>query len=271
MNSIDFTNVSEFIFPAFNLVGSGPLYVGYGAAGNPVDGPTYGIKVKQSETFSLVDPIIKRVANGIDISQTPSWQDGGSVRGGRVSHCFRGVWIHDVGEGVFVSDINVSDCVFGVVVDAGNSNIANGQSTRCSVGLLIDGGADNVNNAHGSVVGWNSRHNSYNLSCQNVTLGHSLTGCNFIGGQAGADQGGIQIYNSKGIMINGGQIAYANITVDATSQLALRDVTFRGPVKITVTPGGYFDAKGCWAMPGATMTISLDGGLNYTTFSGNTP
>jgi hypothetical protein len=265
MSSIDLTGVSDIILPSFKLVGSGPLYEGYGDPDNPIDGATYGIKVKTSKMFSLVDPNISRVANGIDVSQTPTWQDGGSIRGGRVSHCYRGLWIHDVGEGVFVSDINVSDCVFGVVVDAGNSNIANGQSTRCSVGLLIDGGADNVNNAHGSVVGWNSRHNSYNLSCQNVTLGHSLTGCNFIGGQAGSDQGKIQIYYSKGIMINGGQIAYTDITVDATSQLVLRDVTFRGPVNITVTAGGVFDAKGCYAMTGAALT------LNGVAFSGNTP
>lgn len=262
MSSIDLTGVSDIILPSFKWTGAGPLYEGYGDPSNPVDGTTFGIKVKQSKTFSLIDPNISRVAYGIDVSQTPSWQDGGSIRGGRVSHCFRGVYIHDVGEGVFVSDINVSDCVFGVVVDSGNSNLANGQTTFCSVGLLISGG---TNNAHGSVVGWNSRHNNINLSCQQVTLGHSFTGCNFIGGQGGADQGRIQILNSKGIMINGGQIAYADITVDATSQLVLRDVTFRGPVNITVTAGGVFDAKGCYAMTGAAMT------LNGVPFSGNTP
>lgn len=258
----DFTNVSEFQLPAFNLTGSGPLYTGYGAAGNPVDGSTFGIKVKQSETFSLIDPIIKRVANGIDVSQTPSWQDGGSIRGGRVSHCYRGIWVHDTGEGVFISEMNVSDCVFGIVVDSGNSNLANGQTTRNSIGLLVSGGS---NNGHGSVMGWNARHNNYNLSCQNVTLGHYFGGCNFIAGQGGSDQGKIQIYNSKGIMIDGGQIAYDDITVDATSQFILRDVTFRGPVNITVAAGGVFDAKGCFAMTGAALT------LNGSAFSGNTP
>jgi hypothetical protein len=259
---VDFTNTAEFILPAFNLLGSGPLYSGYGDPGNPVDGSTFGVKVKQAKTFSITDPIIKRVAYGIDVSQTPSWQDGGSIRGGHISHCFRGIYLHDTGEGVFISGTNVSDCVFGITVDSGNSNIANGQTTFCSVGLLISGG---TNNGHGSVIGWNSRHNSYNLSCQNVTLGHYIGGSNFIGGQAGADQGKIQIYNSKGIMIDGGQIGYDDITVDATSQLVLRDVTFRGPVNITVASGGSFDAKGCFAMAGATLT------LNGSTFSGNTP
>lgn len=262
MNSVDFTNVSEFILPNFKAVGTGPLYQGYGDPDNPVDGTTYGIKVKQSKTFSIIDPNVSRVQQGIDISQTPTWQDGGSIRGGRVSHCYRGLWVHDVGEGIFVSDINVSDCVFGIVVDAGNSNLSNGQTTRNSVGLLISGG---TNNAHGSVVGWNSRHNSINLSCQQVTLGHSFTGCNFIGGQAGADQGRIQILNSKGIMISGGQTAYADITIDATSQVFMRDVIFRGPVNITVTSGGVFDAKGCMVMAGASLT------LNGSAFSGNTP
>lgn len=262
MNSIDYTGVSEFIANASTIVGTGPLYTGYGAAGNPVDGTTFGLKVKGSETFSIIDPNIQRVAYGIDVSQTPSWQDGGSIRGGRVSHCFRGIYLHDTGEGVFISGTNVSDCVFGVVVDSGNSNLANGQTTRCSVGLLISGG---TNNAHGSVMGWNSRHNSYNLSCQQVTLGHYFGGCNFIGGQAGADQGKIQILNSKGIMIAGGQTAYADISVDATSQLVMRDVIFRGPVNITVAAGGSFDAKGCMVMAGAALT------LNGAAFSGNTP
>ncbi|QIG72940.1 hypothetical protein EVB98_018 [Rhizobium phage RHph_N3_2] len=263
---VDFTNTAEFILPAFNLTGSGPLYTGYGAAGNPVDGTAFGLKIKQANSFSITDPIIKQITNGIDVSQTPSWQDGGTIRGGRISHCYRGIWIHDVGEGVFVTGANVSDCVFGVVVDSGNSNLANGQTTRCSVGLLIgpSSGAG-VNGAHASVMGWNSRHNKYNLSCQNVTLGHYIGGSNFIGGQGGADQGGIQIYNSKGIMIDGGQTAYCDISVDATSQLVMRDVIFRGPVNITVASGGSFDAKGCFAMAGATLT------LNGSTFSGNTP
>lgn len=267
MNCIDFTNVSEFILPSYKVVGSGPLYEGYGDSDNPVDGTTFGMKVKNSKTFSIVDPNISRVAYGIDVSQIPSWQDGGSIRGGRISHCFRGVYIHDVGEGVFVSDINVSDCVFGIVVDAGNSNLANGQTTRCSVGLLISGG---TNNGHGSVVGWNSRHNSYNLSCQNVTLGHYIGGSNFIGGQGGIDLGGIQIYKSKGIVIHGGQTAYAKVTVDDTSQLFMKDVLFRGPVDFVVTPGGSFDAKGCMVMAGATLRMSTDG-VNFTPFSGNTP
>lgn len=260
MNCIDFTNEASFRISDLSVVGNGPLYCGYGTG--PADGSTFGIKAANNKRFSIVDPYIQQVANGIDVSAVPSWQDGGSIRGARVSHCYRGIWLHNAAEGVFVSDTNVSDCVFGIVVDSGNSNLANGQTTRCSIGLLVSGG---VNNAHGSVIGWNSRHNTYNLSVQNVTLGHFFGGCNFIGGQAGADQGDIQIINSKGIMIDGGQIAYANITVDAASQLTLRDVTFRGPVNIQVAAGGSFDAKGCVVMAGATLM------LNSAPFIGNTP
>lgn len=262
MNSIDYTGVPEFIANASNIIGSGPAYTGYGAAGNPVDGTTFGLKARGSRTFSIIDPNIQKVAYGIDVSQVTNWQDGGSIRGGRVSHCYRGIYLHDYAEGVFVSDIDVSDCVFGVVVDSGNSNLSNGQTTRNSVGLLISGGG---NNAHGSVMGWNSRHNSYNLSCQNVTLGHHFGGCNFIGGQGGADQGGMQFVNSKGIMINGGQTAYADIIIDAASQIFFRDVIFRGPVNISVAAGGVFDAKGCMVMAGASLTY------NGAAFSGNTP
>jgi len=263
MNGFDYTNVPSFNAERTCVIGSGPLYAGYGTG--PGDGSTFGIKTANNKQFSITDPAIQQVANGIDISSVPSWQDGGSIRGGRVSHCYRGVWLHNVAEGVFVSDINVSDCVFGVVVDSGNSNLANGQSTRCSIGLLVSGG---VNNAHASVMGWNSRHNTYNLSVQNVTLGHFFGGCNFIGGQAGADQGYIQIVNSKGIMIDGGQIAYANVVIDGTSQVFLRNVIFRGPVNITVAAGGVFDAKGCMVMDGATLSLTV-GGVSVP-FNGNT-
>lgn len=270
MNNIDFTGVAEFKTSPCSIIGPGPAYCGYGVEGNPVDGPTFGLKVKQSKTFSIIDPNVQKVANGIDVSQVPSWQDGGSIRGGRISHCFRGLWLHDTAEGVFVSDINVSDCVFGVVNDSGNSNLSNGQTTRCSVGLLIGGNPAGSNSAHGSVMGWNSRHCNYNLSCQGVTLGHYIGGSNFIGGQGGIDLGGIQIYKSKGIVIHGGQTAYAKVTVDDTSQLFMKDVLFRGPVDFVVTPGGSFDAKGCMVMAGATLRMSTDG-VNFTPFSGNTP
>jgi hypothetical protein len=258
MNNIDFSGVASYTFQGQTITGSGPLYNGYGTGPNA--GNVFGVKTAGNKTFSILDTSISQVSNGIDVSGVPSWQDSGSIRGGRISHCYRGIWLHDYAEGVFISEANVSDCVFGVVVDSGNSNLSNGQTTRCSIGLLISGGP---NNAHGSVMGWNSRHNTYNLSVQNVTLGHYFGGCNFIGGQAGADQGYVQIVNSKGIMINGGQIAFANITIDATSQVALRGVIFRGPVNITVAAGGVFDAKQNMVMPGATIT------LNGSSFSGN--
>lgn len=262
MTSIDFTSITpEFTLDKHKVIGSNGLYGGHDAM---LSGETtYGIRVRDARKFAINDPDIQRVNVGLDIGQTNgTWRDGGSIKGGHIRHCTRGIWLHDYAEGVFVSDILVGDCTFGVTIDSGNSNIANGQSVFCSIGILVSGGP---NHAHGSVVGWNSRHNYYNLSVQNVTLGHSFTGCNFIGGQAGANQGVMQFLASKGIMIEGGQIAYANITIDATSQVFFRNIIWRGPVNITVAAGGVFDAKGCMVTPGATMT------LNGVAFTGNTP
>ncbi len=262
MSSIEFSSAApEFVLDKHKVIGSGGTYGGYGA---PLSGTTtFGIKIRNARKFAINDADIQRVDIGMDIGQTAgSWQHGGSIKGGRVMHCTRGMWLRDLAEGIFVSDILVSDCTFGVTVDSGNTNLSNGQSVYCSIGLLVSGGA---NHAHGSVVGWNSRHNTYNLSVQNVTNGHSFVGCNFIAGQGGSDNGGVQIYNSKGVMITGGQIAYADVSVDATSQAFFRNVTWRGPVNISVSAGGVFDAKGCMLAPGASLT------LNGAAFSGNTP
>ena len=251
MSSIDYSGVEKFSISAHNVLGNGTLYAGYGTG--PTDGSTFGIKANGAKEFSIVDPGIQRVATGVDISNVPKWQDGGAIRGGRISHCYRAVHLHNYAEGVFISGLVASDCVFGIVIDSGNSNLSNGQTTRCSVGLFVSGGA---NNGHGSVMGWNSRHNAYNLSCQNVAYGHYFGGCNFMGGQNGSDQGGMQFINSKGIMVNGGQIAYSDITIDADSQVAIHNAVFRGPVNVTVTAGGIFDAKNNLVMPGATLTLN---------------
>lgn len=260
MTSIEFTSLTpEFILDNREIVGGGGTYGGYGSPLSDIS--TFGIKVRNAKKFALNDVDVQRVGIGLDIGQTAgAWQDGGSIKGGRIKHCTRGIWLRDYAEGVFVSDILVSDCTYGVTVDSGNSNLANGQSVFCSIGLLVSGGP---NHAHGSVVGWNSRHNTYNLSVQNVVNGHSFVGCNFIAGQGGSDNGGVQIYNSKGVMIEGGQIAFADVSVDATSQAFFRNIIWRGPVSITVAAGGVFDAKGCMLAPGASLT------LNGAAFSGN--
>lgn len=241
------------------IAGSGPAYSGYSST--MIDGVEYGVRTVQCPRIRLRDLDVRNIKGpGVDIQGASAWRDKASIDGVFVDDCYRGVYIRSSAEGVLVSNTKVAHCVFGIDVDSGNNNFANGESVFCSIGIRVTGGA---NHGHGTWTGWNSRHNTYNLSCQNVTLGETFVGCNFSAGQGGGDQGILQIFNSKGILIQGGQIAYNDVTVDATSHLALRGVVLRGPVNFIVAIGGVLDCKDNVIMAGAAVT------LNGVPFSGN--
>ncbi len=234
------------------LAGSAPAYTGY-ASNSLFSDLAEGMKVSGRQ-FRVRDYEIRNM-NGacIDYSASPNWQDFGVVDGCYLHDSYKGIYTHNGGEGLLVSNTSISNCVYGVHVDSGNNNFANGESVFCSIGIKISGG---VNNAHGCFTNWTSRHNAYLLTCQDVTFGESFVNCNFIGGQAGTDQGAMQLLNSKGIAITGGQIASCDISVDAMSQLDLSHVTFRGPVNVTVAAGGVFKSYNPVVMSGATLTLN---------------
>ncbi len=243
------------------LAGTGPNYTGYGSNGAMVDGAEFGVRTLRCPTIRLRDLDVRNIRGaGVDIQGPSAWKDKTLIDGVFVDNSYRGVHLRNSAEGVLVSNTKVANCVFGIDIDSGNNNVANCEVVYCSIGIRLTGGA---NNAHGTFTGVNSRHNTYNLSCQNVTLGETFVGCNFSGGQGGADQGILQMVNSKGILLQGGQIAYNDVTVDATSQLALRGVVLRGPVNFIVSSGGVLDCKDCIVMAGATVR------LNGLPFSGN--
>lgn len=246
---------------SITLVGSAPNYNGY-ASSALTDAGQIGIQLANKNNYHISDLKFTNI-NGVAVNVSGGlggWQHFGHLSHIGVMHSYYGFKFSNSGEYETVSDCQASNCVFGFLVESGNNSFSNCKATYCSIGVKIFGG---VNNGHGVWNGLIANHNTYNLTCQNVSLGEHFIGCCFIGGQGGADQGYIQIINSQGITFTGGQIGYQNITIDSQSQVMLHGVTFRGPVNFNVASGGTLVAKDNLVMPGAVIT------LNGSAWSGN--
>lgn len=197
----------------------------------------------------------------LDFAGPSQWTDVGIADGVYLHDAYIGLRTRDAGEYMTLARSFVSRCVFGALISSGNNRITDTNITLCSIGVKVAAGA---NNAHGIIDGCMVNHCTYPLIAQDVTLGQTFSACHFIAGQSGSDQGAIQINNSKGIAVSGGQISNCDIAVDGTSQFALRGVTLRGVVNLIVTAGALFDAKDSIVMAGAILT------LNGQAWNGNT-
>jgi hypothetical protein len=235
------------------MSGSAPDYVSYASNGLFSDSGE-GLIVEDCRQWRLRDAEIHHMQGAcVDFIGPSNWRDVGVINGCYFHDSHLGLRTSGSGEGLAVSDTFISDCEIAVQIDSGNNTLTNCHIAKSAIGIKISGG---TNNAHGAITGCIVRHCTYPLVCVDVTLGETFLNCLFTAGQGGADQGVMQIVNSKGIVLSGGQVAYCNVTVDATSQLALRGVTFRGPVNFTVTAGGVLDAKDTVVMAGATVTLN---------------
>lgn len=243
-------------------IGNAPNYTGYGSPLS--DNSQHGISLNNQNNYHIESITFSNISgSAVDVQQSAGgWQHIGYLSNIAVANSYYGFRLWNVAEYETVSDCNASNCMFGFEVESGNNTFSNCKATYCSIGVKIYGG---TNNGHGVWTGLTSNHCTYNLSCQNVSLGESFIGCNFIAGQSGSYDagGGIQIINSQGILINGGQIGYLDFNVDATSQVALHNTVLRGTVKFTVMSGGILDAKNNIIMTGASVT------LNGATWTGN--
>lgn len=101
------------------------------------------------------------------------------------------------------TNTNISGCITGWIMSAGNNNVTGGSIVDNKDGVYLTNG---VNHAHGMFTGVNINHNySYNLHAKNVIYGHTFIGCHFYGNGVGS-QGAIYFENSKGLHIIGGDI-----------------------------------------------------------------
>lgn len=248
-----------------NQTGTGANYSG-GNPGGLVDSGEVGLAITGSDNYHLENGVLQNISGtAVDIQLTAgSWQHVGKLSNFSVRNSYRGFHLHNYGEYEVLSDCSASNCIWGFKIESGSHIISNAKVTYSQIGVQIIGTATQ-NDSHGVWTGLISNHCTYNLSCVDVALGEVFNGCCFIGGQSGGYDagGGIQLVNARGIILSGSQIAYIDISVDATSVLSLIGCVFRGPCAITVAGGGVLNAKSNIVMAGATLT------LNGAAFTGN--
>lgn len=253
---IDLSNQSNVTLNATSgLTGSAPNYAGHSSytSGAIYDNGEIGVKLSGTANARLLNlDIGNMLGNAIDYQATNGWRVASQLAGFHIHDSWCGIYTHNGGEALIVPHGHIDGCVFGAWIDSGNVQLGQVHISFCSIGIKISGGA---NDAHGTVTGAIVRHCYYLLSCSNVTRGENFDGCVFTTGQ-NADQGMIQVIESVGINFSGCKIAYANVSIDATSQVGMKGCVLRGPVNFTVASGGVLDAKANMVMPGSTVTLN---------------
>ncbi len=244
---LDKSNSTDFSVTGV-LTGSGGTYPSISDSGNT------GLLLYNADRYSAQCDVKNVAGTGIDVSSVAGgWMHRGRLSGVSVKDCYRGFHFHNGGEYETVSDSWADNCVFGFLIESGNINLSNCKARLCSVGLKLTGGSAN---SHGSIYGFSSTHNNFNLACNGVSYGENIVACNFIAGQGGTDQSEMQFINSQDINLVACQIAYNDVSIDADSRVSLKDCALRGPVNFTVTSGGVLDAKNNRVMAGANITLN---------------
>lgn len=142
------------------------------------------------------------------------WLDGtnaGALRGdrGQFTDCAAyestvGIQI-DAGAGAEYntwSNTNISGCITGMIMAAGNNTVMGGSIVDNTTGVKLNAGA---NHCHGMFVGVNINHNnSENLHAENIANGHTFSACHFYGN--GGSTGIIWFEGSRGLHVHGGVI-----------------------------------------------------------------
>lgn len=96
------------------------------------------------------------------------------------------------------TSVSVTNCVFGMIVDAGNQYFSACSFNDNRVGLYL--GSTNRNNSHGSFSACNFNHSKiYSIFSDGIDFGETFVGCQVFDGD-------IFLENSNGFIFNGGII-----------------------------------------------------------------
>lgn len=152
-------------------------------------------------------------------------------------------------EYVVINSFNAVGNVQAGEIGAGNIQISSGNIVRNLKGLSLVGGR---NHGHGALMGMNINHNlHYNLLAENVTLGFTIVGNHFYGGQS---NGYIILKDSCGITISGGIIDAPIINDNSLNCanavlgnfIAGNHTTIGGANPEDVILADNYDARGPW-------------------------
>lgn len=166
--------------------------------------------------------------DGASVSGTRG--DRGQFSGVCAVECTVGIQI-DAGSGAEYNawaNTNVSGCVTGLIVGAGNQTFVGGNVVDNATGIRLVAGS---NHGHGMFSGTNINHNTvWGVETVNVDNGYTFANCHIYGEGAGA--GGIFLNNSKGIQFLGG-------ILDARVYNYAGGLSGMNTFKDMYMPGGY--------------------------------
>lgn len=131
-------------------------------------------------------------------NQASGFTDGGTLTRVTAHDNFIGVRFDTRAEYITASHLHCHHNVTGVIVHAGNSNIANSNIGENIDGLVI---VDHENGSHGSVTGCLANHNQrYALWAREVENGMAITNCCFF-------YGTLRLENCSGVNVTSGLIS----------------------------------------------------------------
>lgn len=206
----------------------------------------HGLIVSRSWGYEISGVTIRNFHGaGLQISSTNNASAGFSD-GGRLSQItahdnFIGVRFDTRAEYITATQLDCHHNLIGVVIHAGNTNLA-----TCNIGENIDGIVieDHENGSHGSLTGCLVNHNARNaLWCKNAANGMAITNCCFF-------YGTIKLENSRGVTISSGLLS-CNIATegDDANRIAGNHViplTFAFQLAPKTQVVGNFTKEGDW-------------------------
>lgn len=168
---------------------------------------------------------------------------------------YRAFWPHNSCEYATFDDVVARNNVWGARVESGNVTFT-GFNFVYNYNNIQVVGSPNANPCHGSFTAGKSNHGTYNLQVTQCAIGMDFTGVEFIGdegGQLASGGGVINIDNSSGVNIVGGQIG-SNVQMTGTNGANKIEGAFiRSDIAGFVNPVGAielklnFAATGQWA------------------------
>jgi hypothetical protein len=253
------SNITAITTGRYNTIRSIGFLGTYGSGGNTSQRAIVMTSVLGTE---VVDCYSNYIAGYFATIQTLpiSPPVNGPYFGNKVIGCFGdtnqgGVFCDVRGEYNVISNNTFVDGNYGIRIAGGNNLVSNNNLTINAYGLYYEGG---TNNAHGMCIGNTVNHcGTANLYVTAITLGQQFIGNNFYAGN-------IQILNSTGVTIDGGDIEAGAVNSKAITITTCTATRFINN-KFTITP--TFTVTG--TDPTVISPHFVDGGFSIYDASAN--
>lgn len=209
----------------------------YGAHGLVIEGCSgYEVSGVVIRDFDGVGLQIRRTNLG-----SAGFANGGILSQIVAAQCCIGVRFDTRAEYITAAQLDCHRCVTGLVIHAGNTNIANSNIGNNVDGIVV---ADRENGSHGSLTGCLANHNErYALWCDRAENGMAISNCCFF-------YGTLRIENSRGVNITNGLISASIQTLgDQFNRIAGNHIiprSFRFDFAPSTLLEGNFTKAGPW-------------------------